>query len=72
MTATQIINKLALKYCGVFSAYIHVLKIETPKKQANQSRSHLQINAKFASVHLQLNLEQANWDEFQQKNLKPV
>ena len=33
------------------------------KKQTSQ----LQVIVEFASVHLELNLEQANWDKFQQK-----
>jgi hypothetical protein len=61
MTATQILtNKLALKCCGVFSAYSEQKQcvngcVLTPKKQATQS-----VIAKFASAHFQLKLEQAN------------
>jgi hypothetical protein len=61
MSATQILtNKLALKCCGVFSAYSEQKQcvngcVLTPKKQAKQS-----VIAKFASDHFELKSEQAN------------
>jgi hypothetical protein len=53
MTATQIVNKLALKCCGVFFAYSGQCVNSCVYLRKSKQTSQLQIIAKFASAHFQ-------------------